>query len=64
MLAYLPTGRSIASPRFMLLMVPREEAEPWILGISGSKYRKSRSWENARDFYNARLAANAVEVLP
>ena len=47
----------------MLLMVPREEAEPWVLGISGSKYRKSRSWENARDIYNTRLAANAVEVL-
>lgn len=41
----------------------RDEVGPWVIGVSGSLYRAAKSWEEARDLYNARLNTNVVEVL-
>ncbi|KAF9785354.1 hypothetical protein BJ322DRAFT_1020895 [Thelephora terrestris] len=40
-----------------------EEAEPWVFGISGSFYYAAKSWEQARDFYNASLASGSIQIL-
>ena len=48
---------------FILLMLPRHEVEPWVLGVPRSTFRNVRSWEEARDLYNIRLASGTVQVL-
>ncbi|KAF9784537.1 hypothetical protein BJ322DRAFT_1109257 [Thelephora terrestris] len=40
-----------------------DEVAPWVIGVSGSVFRKTTTWEEARDLYNSRLAAGAVKVL-
>ena len=47
----------------ILLTMPRDEVGPWVLGVSGSLFRKARSWDEARDLYNARLASGTVQIL-
>ena len=44
-------------------MMLRDEVGPWVIGVSGSLYCAAKSWEEARDLYNARLNTNVVEVL-
>jgi len=41
----------------------RKEIGPWVLGVSGSLYCKAKSWEDAMETYNDRLAAGAVKIL-
>ncbi|KAF9778104.1 hypothetical protein BJ322DRAFT_1114347 [Thelephora terrestris] len=41
-----------------------DEAEPWYLGIPRSFHRQMKSWEEAKDLYNAKLTAGAVQILP
>lgn len=48
---------------FILLMLPRHEVEPWVLGIPRSSSRSARSWEEAKNLYNARLASGTIQVL-
>lgn len=45
------------------LMISRDEVAAWVLGVSGSVFRKAKSWEEARETYNTRLAAGAVQIL-
>ncbi|KAF9642602.1 hypothetical protein BDM02DRAFT_3192954 [Thelephora ganbajun] len=40
-----------------------DEVRPWVTGVSGSLFRKARSWEEARDLYNAHLVASAIQIL-
>ena len=47
----------------LLLRIFRNEVAPWVLGVSGSIFRKGKSWDEARDLYNARLASGAVQIL-
>ena len=47
----------------ILLMMSRDEVGAWVLGVSGSLYRKAGSWEKAKTLYNACLASSAVQVL-
>lgn len=65
MLVYLPIGKSDGRypPCIVSLTSPRNEVGPWVYGVTGSAFRRTRSWEEARDLYNARLAAGAVQVL-
>ena len=63
--AYSPIGklRSFCPRAFISLMTPRDEIAPWVTGISGSIYRKVRSWDEAKEIYNGRLATNAIQIL-
>ena len=45
-------------------MTRSNEVEPWVVGVSGSLYRRTKTWEEAKSMYNTRLAAGAVKVLP
>ena len=36
---------------------------PWVLGVSGSVYRKADTWADAKSLYNARLSVGAVKIL-
>lgn len=48
---------------FILLAVLRDEVGPWVTGVSGSLFRKAKSWDEARNLYNGRLASGAVQIL-
>lgn len=43
--------------------MPRDEVGPWVLGISGSLYRKAKSWDEAKNIYNTRLTSGTVQIL-
>lgn len=54
----------MSRPQYLtLLMTSRDEIAPWVIGVSGSVFRKTKSWDEARDLYNARLAAGAIQIL-
>jgi len=41
----------------------RDEISPWVIGVTGSIYRKVKTWDEARNAYNSRLANGIIEVL-
>ncbi|KAF9777755.1 hypothetical protein BJ322DRAFT_1021830 [Thelephora terrestris] len=64
------SGHAPGSPHYAIIkglyvgvFDDEDEIKPWVLGIPGSSYHKARSWEEARDLYNARLNSGAVQVL-
>ena len=64
MLEYLLIGKyNHHLPSILPLILSRGEISPWVIGVSGSVFRKYKTWVQARDIYNARLAAGTVEVL-
>jgi hypothetical protein len=54
--------QSVSLP-FASLIPRRTEVAPWVLGVSGSVYRKADTWAEAKSLYNARLSVGAVKIL-
>lgn len=49
--------------RPLILLVPRDEVGAWVLGVSGSLYRKTKTWDEAKVLYNLRLSTGAIRIL-
>jgi len=53
----------LLSPASISLTMFRDEISPWVLGVAGSIYRKVKSWEEAKELYNARLDSDVIQIL-